>query len=467
MFARLTHFTDRLGALIAARPLMWRVGVGVALALVLAVTVGRYLGKIAEQDHQGKYTKSAFLRWRPQLEDLDRGVDIYDKYRYPNPPIMALVLKPFMALPPTAGAVTWLLLKAAMAGVMFVWAVRLAAEPGRRFPTLAAAAVGLLSLHPILGDLQHGNVNVFISFLLFASLELFRRGWDVTAGVVLALAIACKVTPALFVVYFGWKAVHGGWSAWRAKRVIVRDVWESGGKVLVGCLAGLALWLGAVPGLFLGFERNATLLQSWYGTMVQPFVQGKVQAEIANQSLPGVAHGFFTGVPLPEEENAENDGKSSKRRGTLVDLGPPAASWMVRGCQGLFMLAVVLLARAPAVGTRHGVRVAAEFAFIALGMLLFSERTWKHHATTTLLPFAAVIGFWVFHRPTGVVRTAVFALMVAATVLMSGPSLLPDKWQEECLEAGTHAWAFVLLTSAVGVVMWQAGRSIRPITSSP
>lgn len=460
MPARLSDLPARLAALVAARPLLWRVGVGVAVVLVLAVTVLRYLNKIDEPDHKGGHTKSAFLRWRPQIEDLDRGADIYVRHNYPNPPVMALVLKPFMAMPPTVGAVTWLLLKAALAAVMFVWVLRLASESGHTFPPLAAFAVGVLSIHPILGDLQHGNVNIFIAFLVFACLELFRRGWDVSAGVVLALAIACKVTPALFVVYFGWKVFLGGWRAGREKTSLWNGVWKNGGGVLAGTLVGLGLWLFVVPGAALGFERNNTLLGSWYGMMVKPFVQsGRVQAEIANQSLPGLAHGFFTRVPLPEEENAEDDSKPSKRRGTLADLGPPAASWMVRGCQGLYVLAVVLLARQRLNVSRQGLWVAAECGFILLGMLLFSERTWKHHATTTALPVAALVGFWVFRPSAGRWRTVVATLLALATVLMTGPSLVPDKWQEECLEAGTHAAAFVLLTVALGVVMWFSRRA--------
>ena len=38
---------------------------------------------------------------------------------------------------------------------------------------------------------------------------------------------------------------------------------------------------------------------------------------------------------------------------------------------------------------RVGWRLPAEFSVIFLGMLLFSERTWKHHAVTLLLPWAA------------------------------------------------------------------------------
>lgn len=31
--------------------------------------------------------KSAFIRWRPQISDLVQGVDVYEKYTYPNTPV--------------------------------------------------------------------------------------------------------------------------------------------------------------------------------------------------------------------------------------------------------------------------------------------------------------------------------------------------------------------------------------------
>src|SRR5438477_13150 len=87
---------------------------------------------------------------------------------------------------------------------------------------IAKAVAILLALPPVLGDLSHNNVNIFVLFLLAGCLEAFRRGRDVTAGLVLALAVACKVTPVLFVGYFAWKRA---------------------GRVLAGCAVGLALWL--------------------------------------------------------------------------------------------------------------------------------------------------------------------------------------------------------------------------------
>ena len=79
----------------------------VALMLFFGVIYTQYVLKLQHSDHN---LRSAFLRWRSQLADLDAGANVWDKYAYPNPPIMALILKPFLQLPPTLGAVplVWL-----------------------------------------------------------------------------------------------------------------------------------------------------------------------------------------------------------------------------------------------------------------------------------------------------------------------------------------------------------------------
>lgn len=451
MLVWLLSLPDRVSAMLAPRPVVWRALFAVALLVALAYTTARYLEKVKKPSDAGTYTRTAFLRWKPQVEALFAGENIYDKYQYPNPPVMAVILRPFMRLPSPTDAVAWLLFKMALAAVGFVWVFRLTGEVGTPLPPLARAVATVLAVHPILGDLSHGNVNIFIAFLVFACLELFRRGHDLACGLVLALAIACKVTPALFVPYFGWKAVWGGWTA-RRHGSVAGGVWRGGGAVLAGCAVGLGLWLFAVPAAVFGWERNTSLLASWYDQMVRPFlVEGKVTPEHANQSIPGLVHGFFTPTPLPWE--SEEDGKPPKRRDMLIDLGSDSAKWMVRGCQLAFVAAVFFLCRAPT-ASRQGVWRAAECALVAVGMLLFSERTWKHHATTLVLPMAALVGCWVLRAPGPRARAFLLGIFTAAAVLMNVPSLLPERAHDLCLVYGTHTAAFVLLAAGVCGVLW-------------
>ena len=226
-----------------------------------------------------------------------------------------------------------------------------------------------MSIRPILGDLTHGNINIFILFLVMASLYSFSRGRDRLSGVLLALAIACKVTPALFVVYFLYKRAWG---------------------VLIGCAIGLVLFFFVVPSLIFaaqsgslaaGWERNWSALTAWIDGMIVPYlVHGVVTPEKENQSLPGVLTRLLTHspsfsawvdnvyVPLAYHNIANLDSATIKR--------------IVQGCQVLFVAIMVFVCRAPVrtkgispAEVRRGWRLAAEYSIVLVGMLLFSERT--------------------------------------------------------------------------------------------
>lgn len=427
---RLSPLASLRSRLTSVPPARWRAAFLVFLAAVLTVAAVQYWFKASKPSRLGTLTRTAFLRWQGQVNGLADGANVYEGNPYPNPPIQGLILWPLYQLPgdPHAlgGAMAWFALKVGMAGCALVWAFRLCGP----MPGWAKAVAVVLAAHPILGDLSHGNVNIFIAFLVLGSLELLRRRCDATAGVVLALAVACKVTPALFLPYLLWKR------AWKA---------------VAGCLLGLGLWLFVVPGLALGWGHNLTLLASWYDGMVRPFVvDGQVTSEHANQSIPGVVFRLLTDQPSVVDYD-EDDGRPVPTEfHTLMDIGPDAARQVVRVCQAAFVLAVVLLCRSR---TRQGLWFAAECSLIVLGMLLFSERTWKHHGVTLALPYAVLTAF-LATRPLGPgLRAYAIGTLVLVGVLTVGPGALPEKEQDLALTYGTHTAAFLLLTAAVCVVM--------------
>ncbi|HZV07067.1 MAG TPA: glycosyltransferase family 87 protein [Gemmataceae bacterium] len=352
---------------------------------------------------------SAFQRWQPQISALGDGVDIAQRYNYPNPPIMALLLYPLARLPAAANelglpekaaslfaALCWFYIKAGLTLLAFRWVFQLVEEPSRPFPLWAKCLTVLLAMRPIMSDLQHGNVNLFILFLVVAALAAYRRQRDICAGIVLGLAIACKVTPALFVPYFLWKR------AW---------------KTLAGCVAGLILflWPGLVPACFMGWEHNQNHLVSWYYDMVHPFViEGKVTSEHHNQSLPGLVARLAT--HSPSFSTYVNNEYTPTHYDNLLDLSPAQARWLVKGCMVLFALMVVWVCRTSTT-PRAGWRLSAEFSIVLLGMLLFSERTWKHHCVTLVLPFA-VICYYLATEPQGRAMRAYLIGSLAATMAL-------------------------------------------------
>jgi hypothetical protein len=393
--------------------------------------------------------KSAIVRWHDQLRHFNDGENAWERYNYPNPPIMALLLRPLVEMSPRAAAFTWYFLKVGMTLLSLYWVFRLVEQPDRAFPPWAKVLTVLLGLRPIMGDLIHGNINLFILFLVVAALYAFHRGRDVLAGVVLALAIACKVTPALFVPYLVWKR------AW---------------KSLAGCAAGLVLFFAVVPSCFLGWQKNAEDLNSWAKNMIVPYVvKGQVTPEHNNQSLPGLAYRLLTHSPSFSKYD-EHDRYVPLEYHNLVTLDPAVVRWLLKGCMVLFAGVVVWSCRTPT-APRAGWRLAVEFAIVVLGMLLFSERTWKHHCVTLVLPFA-VIGYYLAAcRPGWLLRGYLIASLAAATLLMFATSTgwtgerggaqavrpedfdLMDRFGKMAQVYGAYVWAYLILLAALVVLL--------------
>jgi hypothetical protein len=430
----------------------------VAMGAVLVAVSVQYTVKVTQPSRDGTLTRSAILRWLLQLRDFEGGKDIYHAYNFPNPPIMAILLTPVVELGtlpalkdrgPLVAALAWFYFKVALTVVALVWTFRLVETGGAPFPKWAKALTVLLILRVVQSDLMHGNVNLFILFLVVAALTLFRVRRDASAGVVLGLAVACKLTPALFLPYFAWKR------AWR---------------VVAGGLVGLLLFFVFVPGLYLGFAENARELSGWVDGMVKPYlVEGKVTSEQANQSLPGVLYRLAAHHPSTStfvKDEADQDVYTPLTYHNLLDLSDTAVRWLVKAGMLLFALAAVLVCRTPT-AARGGWRLAAEYGLVLVGMLLFCERTWKHHCVTLLVPFA-VLCYALATAPVGRgMRRGVGAAVASSALLIASTSagLLPEHWADLAQIYGAFTAALVVVAGAL-VALLAAAPPDRP-TPSP
>lgn len=404
-----------------------------ALACVFAILAVQYSLKVL-----GKEGGSAIVRWKNQLQEIDDGENPYVGSPYPNPPIMGVLLIPFARMPPLVAALTWYFLKVAMAVVAIFWVFRLVETREQPFPPWAKMLVVVLSLRPIMGDLSHGNINIFILFLVVGCLIAYRQRHELTSGIVLGLAIACKVTPILFIPYFVWKR------AW---------------KTLAGSALGMVLFFGPIPGLFLGQHQNLQLFKSWADKMVKPFVvQGVVfYSEHNNQSLPGLV--LRLGTHSPSFSTYINDQYTPLRYHNFVALDAAAARWIIKLCILAFMALAMWTCRTP-VEPRRSWRLAAEFSLVILGMLLFSERTWKHHCVTLLLPWAVLCYYLAVCRPHWLLRWYLVGSVVAVVLLMFSTSTFKvfPRWDETAKLAqvyGAYVWAYIVLAAALMAILRQ------------
>jgi hypothetical protein len=328
------------------------------------------------------------------------------------------------------GSLCWFYAKVAMAFLSLVLVFRLVETPAIPLPFWGKVLILLLGLRPIMGDLSHGNVNLFILLLVVTALYQYRSGRDLLCGVLLGLAIACKVTPALFIPYFVWKRSF---------------------RPISGSALGLAIFLLLVPGLYLGIGRNFDLLNSWYGTMIKPFVvEGKITTDHINQSLPGLVFRMGTRSPSFYEHGA------ALQYSNIADLDPRLLNIFLKTCMVGFALLVVWVCRTPTI-PRWGWRLSAEYSLVILGMLLFSERTWKHHCVVLVLPFAVVVYVLATEPLARGVRWylvgtlgAVAALMASTIAISQGLGAHLAKLAEAW---GAYVWAYLLLTAAVAFLL--------------
>ena len=410
----------------------------VAIVALTAVVVALFVSYARKASRGG----SAFMRWRPIVLKLGGSEDIYSPPElYPTPPLMAMLLWPLEKLHPPMGALVWFWLKVGMAVLSAVWVFSWLDLPGSRFGFWPRAAVVVLSLRPVLSDLQHGNINLWVLLLICACWDAYRRGRDVRAGVWLALAITCKVTPGLLAVYFLYK-----------KRLVL----------VTACVVGMVLFLVVVPGLVLGPKRNWQLLTSWHQHMVAPFLEGRVtqfETENHNQSVTGVAHRLLRQTRAIENSTytAADDVYVN-----VASLSPTGVAWVIRTTHVALLVILVWLCRA-AGSDRRDPRGVVELGLVLLAMLLMSERSWKAHYVTVLIPYAAVV-FWVTTRadtPVQQRRGWVVLALSFALLTLTAPGFIGACASDYTEAYGLFLLGGVALFVGLGVMARRAWRESR------
>jgi alpha-1,2-mannosyltransferase len=395
-------------------------------AFVVLIAAAFYYEKASDQ-------RSAFVRWQPQVLQFWAGVNIYDKMLFPNPPIMPITLYPLAALPTVTGAMCWFAIKVLLTTAALAMLFKIVQPPGLAMPVMFRSLVLLLSLRPILGDLHHGNNNLLILFLVVAVFYAWRKGYDVGAGLLLGLAAAYKVTPALFFVYFAYKR------SWRT----------------VGWgILGLGIFLLLVPSIVVGPQFNGECLGLWFHRMVTPFVvKGATSPQLQNQSLIGVISRLLsdwtTGLGRYQVSLDLN----------LASWPPKLVGQLTRGMAVALIALLAYLCRTRTTDRRDP-RLLGEVALVVLTMLFVSERSWKHHYVTVLLPYTYLVSEF-FSRRVGPRGRAVLAaswatsfVLMAATSTEIGGIFAEGQGHEIAQGYGAFLWAGVVLYAAVAWRVW-------------
>lgn len=430
----------------------------VVIAIALISTTASYVRKV----NKGR---SAILRWQPQVMELADGVNVYEKYTYPNPPLMGLCLWPIAAMPDMPAAMSLYAIKVVMSVMLIVWSLRIArgrAAPPGSLPWLAVGAVVLLCLRMIMSDLQHGNVNIVVAFVVMGGLYAYYHGKDAVAGLCIALATTFKATPALFIPYFIYKR-QWKLTAWTA--------------------VGLALFLFLVPGLFLGQKHNAMLLKDWTNQMVMPFMSGEKTAYTMqiNQSISGTVYRFLTDSPgvafkVDDEDDVPED--EAFDQVNIASMSPGTVKWIVYGLYALVLGVGLWVARTPT-GDRRDWRLACEYAMVFAAMLLISPRSWKHHYVIMALPYACIAAAAAVHVVSQKQQRALAGVLIFCFFSMLTTAGAVTGWVKEgeghkyFLAYGMFVWTAVASYAALAWLLRRYRdappdtRDIEPAISNP
>ncbi len=398
---------------------------------VWVALLGTFVGASMVYAKKASEDRSAILRWLHQVREVKDGVNIWDGLMFPNPPIFAITLLPLTELPPMTAALTWFWLKVILTLGSIALVFRMVRQPDDRdpMPGWLQLTILALSFRPILSDLHHANNNLIILFLVVVSLTAWRKKYDVGAGLALGLAIAYKVTPGLFLIYLLWKR------SWRAAGAT--------------CLA-LGLFLVIIPGVILSPEFNGECLSSWYHRILRPYAVSNFTGDAeVNQSMPGVLSRLFC-----DQRGGRNDATEGLN---LLDLDPVAVT---RGSKILsigFVGLLLYLCRTKA-DRRSDPRLLGEFALVALTMLIVSERSWKHHFVTMLLPYT-FLGYRLWRHELGRVQWGVLAtglggsaLLMLSTSTEVGGLFFDGRGHKLAQYYGMFFWAGLLL---YGLTAWR------------
>jgi hypothetical protein len=197
-------------------------GVLFLLVLYLCVfTMPRAWGKLntdfpnyymsARLAHEG-YDAARINEWTwLQREKDHRAVDIRLIGLLPITPFSTLVMWPLTGLAPLAAKHIWLLVNLALLVPLF-WMLR--SMTGLTYQRIAL--IFALS-YPFHRNLLFGQFYLFLLVLIVASCWAYVRALYVLAGVLIAIATACKVFPILFFAFFlqrrAWRALISGIAA--------------------------------------------------------------------------------------------------------------------------------------------------------------------------------------------------------------------------------------------------------------
>jgi len=340
-------------------------GLLLVLALVIGVGVSTLYRGALNPKHRTDitvYLKAAEMIQIGRFNHI-YGIENERNWHYVYSPFLAVLMVPAVKLPLAVNVLlAYFLSIGALAGT-FVLSRSCAARPGGTGWQIALSAIICLPLFlNTLSRAQMGILMLFFSVLVF---YCYQRRWKFLAGFLLSFAVAIKISPLAFTVFF----------------FLFKKEW----KILASGLLGVGLFYFVFPSLVVGFQMNWELLKIWQSLMAigssdkahTIYLWSELFTPFANdnQSLYAVV----TRLVWPSEAQFMTGSN------TLIRMASSAVSVLLLGLLFLKKLP------APTAATEDRVGLFAEYSLYPTLMLFASPVTQIHHYANLYILFLAAL----------------------------------------------------------------------------
>jgi hypothetical protein len=213
------------------------------IAVAIVFFAGIYIGKISSRMPDFEvYQRAGDRAWT--AEQLYRADDGHYQFKYL--PAFAVAMVPIGMLSEPVAKATWYVCSVALLAGLLTLSLRLLPERRRTDALLVGATIVLLA--KFYGhELELGQVNILMAFLIVAAARLMQTGRESAAGLLIAAAVVVKPYAVLFLPY-----------------LIVRRKTSSIVTVVVGLVVAFL-----APAILYGLDGNAALLKEWWRTVTE------------------------------------------------------------------------------------------------------------------------------------------------------------------------------------------------------
>ncbi|MFI5913879.1 glycosyltransferase 87 family protein [Dactylosporangium sp. NPDC051541] len=137
------------------------------------------------------------------LYDYTKPDDTQGQLGFTYPPFGALILVPFAVLPWLGAVILYSVITIAAVAITTYWLLApVARRKGWELPFALVLALTVIStLEPVRENYTFGQINMVLVVLVLADLLVLLPRGSRWAGVLIGLAAAIKLTPAIFIVY--------------------------------------------------------------------------------------------------------------------------------------------------------------------------------------------------------------------------------------------------------------------------